>query len=106
MGAGVVHDQLVDMWRVRRDREVVNLPVAAVVTRHDQVEAKCAHMVEGNPGVIISAGWNRHKRGDGTATDLKHLSASCDENVALGERRRRGTRGLGWSDSHVSFSEA
>jgi len=95
MGAGVVLDQ-------RGSSVPVKLPVAAVVTRHDQVEAKCAHMVEGNPGVIISAACNRHKRGDGTATDLKHLSASCDENVA---RDEPGSRGLGWSDSHVSFSE-
>jgi hypothetical protein len=95
MGAGVFHDR-------GGSSGPVNLVVVAVVTRHDQVEAKCAHMVEGNPGVIISAGWNRHKRGDGTATDLKHLSASCDENVALGEP---GIHGLGWSDSHVSFSE-
>jgi len=44
-----------DMWRVRRDREVVNLPDDAVLTRHDHVVAKCALMVERNPGVIVSA---------------------------------------------------
>jgi hypothetical protein len=32
-----------------------NLPDEAVLTRHDHVVAKCAHMVERNPGVIVSA---------------------------------------------------
>jgi hypothetical protein len=43
------------MWRCRvrrRGREVVNLPDDAVLSRHDHVVSKCAHMVERNPGVI------------------------------------------------------
>src|SRR5436309_5463706 len=91
------------MWRVRRDREVVNLPDDAVLTRHDQVEAKCALMVERNPGVIVSAAWERRKRRDATRRELKELSASCDENVARGEP---GIRRLRWSYSHVFFSAA
>jgi hypothetical protein len=40
--------------RDRRGSSVpVNLPdVAAIFTRHDHVVAKCAHMVESNPGMV------------------------------------------------------
>ena len=44
-----------DVWRCRarrRGREVVNLPDDAILSRHDHVVAKCAHMVERNRGVI------------------------------------------------------
>ena len=49
----------------------VNLPDAAVLARHDHVVAKCAHMVERNPGVVRVAAciWDRRKyisRGEGT----------------------------------------
>jgi hypothetical protein len=99
-----VRDQR-DMWRGRarrRGREVVNPQDDAVLRRYDHVEAKCAHMVERNPGVIrcVDLG-ERHKRGDGTARDLKDLIALCDENVARGEP---GIRRLGWSYSHVFFA--
>ena len=85
----------------------VNLPDEAVLTRHDHVEAKCAHMVERNPGVVISAARERQpKRRDssGVPRDLKDLIALCDENVARSERRRRGRRRLDWSYGHVFFS--
>ncbi|PYK28554.1 MAG: hypothetical protein DME59_02280 [Verrucomicrobia bacterium] len=79
----------------------VNLPDGAVLTGHDHVVAKCAHMVEGDPGVVFCAVWHLRKRRDGTARDVIDPPALCDENVA---RREPGIRGLGWSDSHVFFS--
>jgi hypothetical protein len=102
-GAGARDNR--DMWRCRRrrrDREVVNLKDDAVLRRHDHVEAKCAHMVERNPGVIrcVDLG-ERRKQRDGTARDLKDTIALCDENVARGEP---GIRRLGWSYSHVFFA--
>ena len=96
-----------DMWRCRRrrrDREVVNLQDDAVLRRHDHVEAKCALMVERNPGVIRCVDWERRKQRDcnrRTRRDLKDLIALCDENVARGEP---GIRRLGRSYSHVFFA--
>ena len=96
-----------DMWRCRRrrrGREVVNLQDDAVLRRHDHVEAKCALMVERNPGVIRCVDWERRKQRDcnrRTRRDLKDLIALCDENVARGEP---GIRRLGRSYSHVFFA--
>src|SRR5204863_374537 len=95
-----------DMWRCRRrrrDREVVNLQDDAVLRRHDHVEAKCALMVERDPGVIRCVDWERRKQRDcnrRTRRDLKDLIALCDENVARGEP---GIRRLGRSYSHGFF---
>jgi hypothetical protein len=96
-----------DMWRCRRrrrGREVVNLHDDAGLRRHDHVEAKCAHMVERNPGVIRCVDWERRKQRDWNRRirrDLKDPIALCDENVARGEP---GIRRLGWSYSHVFFA--
>jgi len=83
----------------------VNLEDEAVLRRHDQVEAKCALMVERNPGVIRCADLGeRRKRRDynwRTHRDLKDLIAFRDENVARGEP---GIRRLGRSYSQVFFS--
>ena len=92
MGAGV-HDE-------GGNAVPINLPDGAVLTRHDHVVAKCAHMIKRNAGVVLCAGWHQRKRRDGTPCDLIDPRALCDENVARGEP---GNRGLGWSDSDVLF---
>ena len=63
-------------------------------------------MVERNPGVIRCVACERRKqRGlNRVPCDLKDLIALCNENVARGERHRRGRRGLQWSYSQVFFS--
>ena len=78
-----------------------NLPDGAVLTGHDQVVAKCAHVVEGDPGVVRSAVWQQRKGRDDAPCDLIDRRTLCDENVARGEP---GIHRLGWSDSDVFFS--
>jgi len=94
--------------RVRDKRDSsspVNRKDEAVLRRHDHVEAKCALMVERNPGVIrcVDLGERRKQRDCNRRTrrDLKDLIALCDENVARGEP---GIRRLGRSYSHVFFA--
>jgi len=79
----------------------VNLPDWAVGTGNNHVVAKCAHVVEGDPGFVLPAGWHQCKRGDDTTRDLIDPRALCDENVARGEP---GIDRLGWSDTYVFFS--
>src|SRR5205085_4873572 len=79
----------------------VNLPDLAPLTRHDHVVAKCAHMVEGNSGVVLSAVWHQCKRRDSAPRDFIDPRALCDENIPRGEP---GADGLRRSDSHVFFS--
>ena len=81
--------------------KLVNLKNEAVLARYDHVEAKCAHMVERNRGVVRErASETNHKRRDDTSRELIDVISLCDENVARGEP---GRRGLNWSDSHVFF---
>jgi len=92
---------------VRRDLRDSSIPVnlkdVALIARYDQVEAKCAKMVERNPVVVpCEASLDRRKQREGTGwRGLIDQSALCDENVA---RREPGIRGLRWSNSHVFFS--
>src|SRR5438105_8783316 len=79
----------------------VNLPDRDVVTGDNHVVTKCAHMVEGNPGFVLSAGWHHGKRGGDTPCDFIDPRALGDENVA---RDEPGNCGLGWSDSDVFLS--
>jgi len=79
----------------------VNLPDVAALTRHNHVVAKCAHMVEGDPGMVVPAVWHLRKHRHDTPRDLIDSPALCNENVARGEP---GIRGLGGSDSDVFFS--
>src|SRR5215472_2769060 len=79
----------------------VNLPDQAVVAGDNHVEVKCAHVVEGDAGFVLSAAREKHKRRDGTAGDVKNGRALCDEDVA---RSEPGTSGLRWSDSDIFFS--
>jgi hypothetical protein len=49
-------DQRGNSGRARVLRITLDLPDDAVLSSHDHVEAKCAHMVERNPGVIGCVG--------------------------------------------------
>src|SRR5439155_4286682 len=79
----------------------VNLPGRAVRTGDNHVVTKCAHVIEGNSGLVLSAAWHHRKRGDDTSCDLIDSRALCDENVA---RSEAGIYGLGWSDGDVFLS--
>jgi hypothetical protein len=79
----------------------INLPDRAVLTGDNHIVAECAHMVEGDPGVVLCAARHQRKRCDDTPRDLIDRRALCDENVARGEP---GVDRLGWSDSDVFFS--
>ena len=79
------------------------------LARHDHVVAKCAHIVERNPGMVRVAAyvWDRRKyisRGEGIGwigwREPIDKNAICDKNVARGEP---GIRRLDWSYSHVHF---
>jgi len=93
MGGGV-HNE-------RGNSVPVNLPDRSGLTGHDHVVPECAHVVEGNPGVVLCAVWHQHKRRDDTPRHLIDPRALCDENVA---RSEPGIHRLGWSDSDVFFS--
>ncbi len=77
----------------------VNTRCNAVITGYDHVEAKCAHLVERNPAVVISTVWDRRKQRAGTpeSRDLIDQGAVCQVNV------RRSPCPQAWRDSHVSF---
>ena len=74
---------------------------AAKFTRYEHVVPKCAHLVEGNPGMVrrAAAVWDGRKHyGRIGWPQLPDVGASGDKIVARGEP---GIGGLGWSDSHV-----
>jgi hypothetical protein len=76
---------------VRDSSSPVNPKNVALLTRYDHVKAKCAKMVEGNPGVVRGeAPSDRRKKRGNTVMDLEDHSALCDENVAWAEPGRRG----------------
>ena len=83
------------------DSGPVNLPDGAVLTGDNHVVAECAHMVEGNPGVVLCAVWDQRKGRDSTPRDIIDRGALCDENVARG---KPGICRLGWSETDVFFS--